>query len=749
MYLFYTYVLVFITFLLISTVNSSIVHSKRNVKEKIFDEDQCKEVKVICNSLNDTDDLSVLECLLSLNNPSRVSLSEECQHTVWEHTRRLLENENVNGLLLPVCQDNFKKINCDVKNNGNYFKCILNNMDNIQVKDCRQLILRLEGVAFTDFSWISKFLEHCTEDINALKCGRIDSQSFSQIKTLTCLQNNIFNIKDKCEKEILHLSRLQSDNIKLDSELYLDCGKDHMRYCSQFFAGSGRVFSCLMLQMHENRTKLETKCLQHLLRRQKLIAQDFMVSRGLLRACKEDIKKVHCQKPIAEEKTVRLAQILLCLENAAKNGTKIDTNCKDEIFNHRRMLMEDYRLSPEIVNSCKIEISEFCNGIEAGGKTIHCLMKHTLRKTGNHLNIQIQDKCMRALEDLVKETDVGENWSVDPVLHEACSPIVKVACRGLQGGDAKIMSCLLDKLGTDFMTEDCETALIQIQYFVARDFRLDPQLYRECKRDARKYCHVDDNIQEGPSYSHEVLPCLYRHAYLPQGDMKLEKTCLQQIRRVMRQRAINVDLQPEIEEACLNDLGSLCTDKLKRGEEMQCLQSNLDELEENCQDAVKYFTEIEAQHIDLNPYITKYCSRVIEDFCKVNTDDDEGNIMDCLIKNKNIPQVKSNHACFASIEHFQIISLKDYRFSYKFKVACKTHAIRLCSHARSKTEVVACLSENLLNATLHDIQCLKNKMDQQRLTPNCKNKLKERFQMYKNALEVAPYRMFEICFNRL
>lgn len=74
------------------------------------------------------------------------------------------------------------------------------------------------------------------------------------------------------------------------------------------------------------------------------------------------------------------------------------------------------------------------------------------------------------------------------------------------------MSCLMDKLGTDHMNEECETALIQIQYFVARDFKLDPQLYKGCNKDAVKYCHVklDNSTEEGPSYGPEVLPCLYR-----------------------------------------------------------------------------------------------------------------------------------------------------------------------------------------------------------------------------------------------
>ncbi|XP_018575039.1 Golgi apparatus protein 1-like [Anoplophora glabripennis] len=492
-------------------LNYSLTRNKRNINYSIVDRSECSEIKSICNNLSENDDLLILECLLSTNSKILNHLNKSCQHVVWEHTKNLIQDESVKSKLLPSCSNDLNQLNCGVDDSGNYLKCILNNINNIHTTNCIDMLIRLENVAFTDYMWISSFLQHCTKDINNLKCGRVDSQSFTQINTVNCLQNNILNIQDDCKREVFHLSELQSENIKLDAQLYSDCSDDYMRYCSNYGAGNGRVFSCLMQHMHKDQSKLRDKCQQHLLRRQKLIVQDYRISKGLLRACKDDIRKTHCRKQISSDKTVRLAQILLCLENMMKNGTTLDSECKEEMIDHRKMLMEDYRLSPEIVNNCKNEISIYCKGFETGGKTIHCLMDHALLKAGNS-NTKINDQCMRALEDLVKETDVGENWSVDPILQQACYPVVKVACKDLLGGDAKVMSCLMDKLGTDYMNEECENALIQIQYFVARDFKLDPQLYRGCKRDAIRYCHVrPDNVtEEGPAYGPEVLPCLYR-----------------------------------------------------------------------------------------------------------------------------------------------------------------------------------------------------------------------------------------------
>lgn len=258
-------------------------------------------------------------------------------------------------------------------------------------------------------------------------------------------------------------------------------------------------------------------------------------------------------------------------------------------------------------------------------------------------------------------------------------------------------------------------------------------MYRGCKKVAIKYCHChvrpDDAPEEGPAYGPEVLPCLYRCAYISQQNMTLEKNCLKQIRRVMRQKAISVNLQPEIEEVCFKGLGVYCH-KLNKGEEMECLQDNFERLEKSCRNAVESITEIEAREADLNPYISKYCKNIIQQLCAFEDSNDDGNTMDCLIDNKNNPLVKSNHACRASIEHFQIISLKDYRFTYKFKVACKSHATKLCSQARTKNEVISCLSEQILNAT---VQGLKSS-----ISKDCKQQLRSQIFHQRENIDYDP-----------
>lgn len=106
-----------------------------------------------------------------------------------------------------------------------------------------------------------------------------------------------------------------------------------------------------------------------------------------MKACKDEIKKYHCRRQTSEDKPIRLAQVLLCLEGLVRNGTKIDEACEAEMRDHRKMLMEDFRLSPEIVSGCSLEIKKFCTELEVGGKTIHCLMK--VARIDNGRNIRL------------------------------------------------------------------------------------------------------------------------------------------------------------------------------------------------------------------------------------------------------------------------------------------------------------------------------------------------------------------------
>ncbi|KAJ4442010.1 hypothetical protein ANN_11874 [Periplaneta americana] len=686
------------------------IRNKRGViRKKLIEEADCtNDIKRLCGQLPpNSDDLFVLECVQSFKANQLSSIEPKCQHVIWQHTMDLLDDNNLQESSQHACGDDLKLLNCKVTGRtGALLACMIDRRESIKSVPCRAFIQRLEWVVFSDFRMIAHFTDDCKDDINKHECGRLQTeQAQSQGQTLVCLQKHVESLDLGCLKQVLRLSEIQADDVKLDRQLYLACTDDHLRFCPDVAPGSGKVYKCLM--QHKMDRTMSEKCQEHLSRRQKLIAQDYKVSRGLARACKDDIRASHCRRAVSDDKEIRLAQILLCLESVIRNGTKVSRDCQMEMVDHRKILMEDYRLSPEIVSRCSEDISKFCTRLEVGGKTIHCLMEHTRPKKKRE---RVSSQCQRALELLVKETDAGEDWRVDPVLREACKSVVDVACSEVRGGDARVMSCLMDKLGTDAMTSACEAALLQIQYFVARDYKLDPQLYRECQDDAVHLCHAkkawDDSGQMDPERGPLVLPCLYRYAYHPQKNMQLRPGCLEEIRRVMRQRAVSMDLQPEVEEVCIDDLATHCVGKTGRGEEMVCLQDKLEELSPQCRVAVSNFTEEQAERVELNPVIMSVCQGMMERHCdaELKMGTDEGDMMECLIEHKNEPDMRADYKCRAAVEHFQLISLKSYHFTYKFKEACRSHVMRYCPSARTNIDVLEVFSHWLVSQVLECLQ---------------------------------------------
>lgn len=64
------------------------------------------------------------------------------------------------------------------------------------------------------------------------------------------------------------------------------------------------------------------------------------------------------------------------------------------MLDYRRMLMEDFSLSPEIILSCRGEIEHHCSGLHRKGRTLHCLMKVVRGEKGNvGLNCQQAVRC--------------------------------------------------------------------------------------------------------------------------------------------------------------------------------------------------------------------------------------------------------------------------------------------------------------------------------------------------------------------
>ncbi|KAL3859182.1 hypothetical protein ACJMK2_009412 [Sinanodonta woodiana] len=608
---------------------------------------------------------------------------------------------------------------------GMKIPCLVEHLDEPKISpNCRQYLTRMAAIVFSDYRLIYKFADVCKDDISKTDCGRVkDSEKHphSQGATLECLAKHLATLSPQCKRQLLRVAELQSDDYHMDRPLYYACREDRERFCEKIPAGAGKVFECLF--KHKFEREMSKNCREKLVQRQQMIAEDVKIDKTFLIACKPDIDKYNCFFN-HNDVDVRRSTALLCLENAMKKDLAVTPECMAEMGEMRRSLMSDYQISPEIVIRCNKEINEKCRGLQSEGRTLHCLMDMANVRKNPDIDHRISVECKAALEDLIREADPVSNFKIDRVLAEACEPVVNTICRDIPSSDGgRVMNCLMENLdNTKFMTEDCEEKLMEIQYFVVRDFRLDPSLYKYCHKEAKELCHASDDWYNAKTYSADnspmVLPCLYRH--MKDKDQQVTRACKHEIRRTLRQRAKSVDLEPEIEDKCMFYLARYCSNAtsshIEKGAEIACLQDMFEKLDDDCRKAIGNFTEDEDEDIELDNILMRSCTPMLKRFCQseMGRDTDASDVMSCLIEHKHDEEMDPK--CAAGIEHHQLITLKDYRFSHKFKEACKESVIKHCNKMTEKAQVVSCLSEIVRNDIL-----LENK---HRIPHECRKQLK-------------------------
>ncbi|XP_064639932.1 Golgi apparatus protein 1-like isoform X2 [Lineus longissimus] len=721
---------------------------KKPMPVKIADHPACKEtVKAQCSKTSASNNFAVLDCLQ--NSPkTEGDIPKLCQNFIWRYKRNLTTDIRFDSAASEVCRDVLNEIpECATlpKGTGQIISCLIEHKENMSIPNCKQFLNKMASIVFADYRLVNKFAEACEKDIVKLSCGRVlddkDDSPHSQGKTIQCLSENIGTLDKKCKVQILRVAEMQADDFHLDRPLFYACRDDRERFCARTKAGSGKVYKCLL--RHKFEMDMSSGCREKLTIRQKLMQEDYKVDRSFMDACRHDVIHYKCkEKTDGMPRPQKMAKVLLCLEAKQKMTGQIRVECVTEMRDYRKMLMEDYKISPGIVSYCHQEITENCNGgIEREGKTLHCLMDlaRPQHKGNRKFSPQLSDDCQRELKNLLTEADAGEDYRIDRALQEACQPVVDTACKDVPPGDARVLNCLMDKIGTAKMTDDCEERLLEIQYFIARDWKLSPRLYRRCMKKAKELCFAGDwntpsrAKMNNPSQGHLVIfSCLYQQ--LKHG--KLERACGLEIQRVMRQRAISVDLEPRVEEPCLHNLAEFCSDDTAKGKEIECLQDHLQDLDKQCLYAIGNFTQDEDEDPQLDRILIKACTPMIKEFCEevINQNTEPGDVMECLIKYKHHP--KMNSKCSAGIEHHQLLTLKDYRFSFKFKEACKKDVLKNCKGIKKKADVISCLSENVRNDTLLE--------EEHRIAKDCRRQLKFELLQRSESIDLDP-KLKEAC----
>jgi Golgi apparatus protein 1 len=305
---------------------------------------------------------------------------------LFEVKKNLTVMLRLDNTALKVCESDVQKLSecasVDKEDNGHLVSCLLTNKQNITTFQCRTFLSNIAALVFSDYRLVYNFIDDCSQDILKYSCGRIEKQGddspTQQGQTIRCLSRKFVELEDKCRKQIVRITELQSEDFHLDRALYFACREDRERFCEQIQSGNGRVYKCLL--KHKFDRMMSKECQEELTTRQKIMNEDIEADRSLIIACKNDILKNECRKEFRNNKAndrTKLANVILCLEGAVRQGSKLEPECYAEILEHRKAIMSDYMINSNIETACKQEINHFCQGgVERGGKTMRCLIKN-------------------------------------------------------------------------------------------------------------------------------------------------------------------------------------------------------------------------------------------------------------------------------------------------------------------------------------------------------------------------------------
>uniref|UniRef100_A0A8C1UBW9 Golgi apparatus protein 1 n=1 Tax=Cyprinus carpio TaxID=7962 RepID=A0A8C1UBW9_CYPCA len=450
-----------------------------------------------------------------------------------------------------------------------------------------------------------------------------------------------------------------------------------LKECAGVDRGKGYLVSCLV----EHRTNIsEYQCSQYITKMTSIVFSDYRLICGFMDQCKDDINKLHCGSVNTGEKDIHSqGEVIACLEKGLVSEAEeqpgqytIKEDCKKAIMRVAELSSDDFHLDRHLYFACREDRERFCENTPAGeGKVYKCLFNHKFEESMSdkvRLVCVLQKQLLRTVySDVYRENRQNSshltNYNTTTHNHNSVFLFLLYKCFLCKG----LVVLLLT-----------QTSVI-----------------------------VNKNHLK--AFSSNSIQC---HPLI-----LLSRDCKTEVQRILHQRALDVKLDPELQQRCMTDLGKWCSEKTEAGQELECLQDHLDDLVPLCREVVGNLTELESEDIQIEALLIRACEPVIQSYCHEVADNqiDTGDLMECLVANKH--QKEMNEKCAVGVTHFQLIQMKDFRFSYKFKMACKEDVLKLCPNIKKKVDVVICLSTTVRNDTLQEGR-------EQRVSMKCRKQLR-------------------------
>lgn len=240
----------------------------------------------------------------------------------------------------------------------------------------------------------------------------------------------------------------------------------------------------------------------------------------------------------------------------------------------------------------------------------------------------------KKLDKFLLVVGVTEDLRMDPVLYTDCQNVIESSCANITPGYGGLIKCLLNQISSYDMRSSCHDRLIDIDFFMARDWKLNRKLYSLCKADAIRFCNSDPDWfgtkGESKEFMANTLPCLFTHirsdnATIGEFNLKpVSEPCEIEIREAMKMRANTMDLLPNSQIECRTELRKLCSLPVnatyRKGFELECLLLRWNDLGMGCQKSIGDLSMIQRKDIRLDSKLFDSCLPLSKSECVYKQD---------------------------------------------------------------------------------------------------------------------------------
>lgn len=144
---------------------------------------------------------------------------------------------------------------------------------------------------------------------------------------------------------------------------------------------------------------------------------------------------------------------------------------------------------------------------------------------------------------------------------------------------------------------------------------LNPSLQKNCQLDIAKYCKKEFINTENKKVGDAVIRCLkvqFKHSQLSQ-------MCEKEMQEILRERALDVSLNPNIKAACKLELETVCKfESDESGKVEECLKFsfiNKNIPTADCKLEIANMIEESKADIQIDPILQKACALDLVTFC--------------------------------------------------------------------------------------------------------------------------------------